>query len=194
MSTQPQVPGGDQPAGAAQAPSAPDHKWAGLFVLATALSMIVLDGTIVGVALPTIIEDLHLDLGDAQWVNASYSVVFAALLLTAGRLGDRLGRRNMLLGGVVVFLAGSLLASQADDAGTLIVARLIQGVGGAFVLPATLSTVNATFRGKDRAVAFGIWGAVISGMAAVGPLLGGWLTTSFTWPWIFLVNLPIGSR
>ncbi|WP_321575526.1 MFS transporter [Oerskovia douganii] len=194
MSTQPQVPGGDQPAGAAQAPAAPDHKWAGLFVLATALSMIVLDGTIVGVALPTIIEDLHLDLGDAQWVNASYSVVFAALLLTAGRLGDRLGRRNMLLGGVVVFLAGSLLASQADDAGTLIVARLIQGVGGAFVLPATLSTVNATFRGKDRAVAFGIWGAVISGMAAVGPLLGGWLTTSFTWPWIFLVNLPIGSR
>lgn len=120
--------------------------------------MIVLDGTIVGVALPTIIEDLHLDLNDAQWVNASYSVVFAALLLTAGRLGDRLGRRNMLLGGVVVFLAGSLLASQADDAGTLIVARLIQGVGGAFVLPATLSTVNATFRGKDRAVAFGIWG------------------------------------
>jgi len=163
-----------------------------LFVLATALSMIVLDGTIVGVALPTIIEDLDLDLGDAQWVNASYSVVFAALLLTAGRLGDRLGRRNMLLGGVVVFLAGSLLASQADDAGTLIVARLIQGVGGAFVLPATLSTVNATFRGKDRAVAFGIWGAVISGMAAIGPLLGGWLTTSFTWPWIFLVNLPVG--
>jgi len=174
------------------APAAADHRWAGLFVLATALSMIVLDGTIVGVALPTIIEDLDLDLGDAQWVNASYSVVFAALLLTAGRLGDRLGRRNMLLGGVVVFLAGSLLASQADDAGTLIVARLIQGVGGAFVLPATLSTVNATFRGKDRAVAFGIWGAVISGMAAIGPLLGGWLTTSFTWPWIFLVNLPVG--
>ncbi|MET4226096.1 DHA2 family efflux MFS transporter permease subunit [Oerskovia enterophila] len=169
-----------------------DHRWAGLFVLATALSMIVLDGTIVGVALPTIIEDLHLDLNDAQWVNASYSVVFAALLLTAGRLGDRLGRRNLLLVGVVVFLGGSVLASQADDAGTLIVARLIQGVGGAFVLPATLSTVNATFRGKDRAVAFGIWGAVISGMAAVGPLLGGWLTTSFTWPWIFLVNIPIG--
>ncbi len=192
MSTQPNEPGGAAPARPAQGPGAPDHRWAGLFVLATALSMIVLDGTIVGVALPTIIEDLHLDLNDAQWVNASYSVVFAALLLTAGRLGDRLGRRNMLLGGVMVFLAGSLLASQADDAGTLIVARLIQGVGGAFVLPATLSTVNATFRGKDRAVAFGIWGAVISGMAAVGPLLGGWLTTSFTWPWIFLVNLPIG--
>lgn len=190
MSTQSNEADGTAPARPGQ--GAPDHRWAGLFVLATALSMIVLDGTIVGVALPTIIEDLHLDLNDAQWVNASYSVVFAALLLTAGRLGDRLGRRNMLLGGVVVFLAGSLLASQADDAGTLVVARLIQGVGGAFVLPATLSTVNATFRGKDRAVAFGIWGAVISGMAAVGPLLGGWLTTSFTWPWIFLVNLPIG--
>ncbi|MFE4464112.1 MFS transporter [Oerskovia sp. NPDC056781] len=192
MSTQSDETGQPPSPHAAQGPVAPDHRWAGLFVLATALSMIVLDGTIVGVALPTIIEDLHLDLGDAQWVNASYSVVFAALLLTAGRLGDRLGRRNLLLGGVVVFLAGSLLASQAEDAGTLVVARLIQGVGGAFVLPATLSTVNATFRGKDRAVAFGIWGAVISGMAAVGPLLGGWLTTSFTWPWIFLVNLPIG--
>lgn len=192
MSTQSDETGQAPPLRPAPETAVPNHRWAGLFVLATALSMIVLDGTIVGVALPTIIEDLHLDLNDAQWVNASYSVVFAALLLTAGRLGDRLGRRNMLLGGVVVFLAGSLLASQADDAGTLIVARLVQGVGGAFVLPATLSTVNATFRGKDRAVAFGIWGAVISGMAAVGPLLGGWLTTSFTWPWIFLVNLPIG--
>ncbi|MEP6775124.1 MAG: MFS transporter, partial [Chloroflexota bacterium] len=127
-----------------------------------------------------------------QWINAVYSVVFAALLLTAGRLSDRLGRRRLFVVGVVIFLAGSLTAALATDAGSLIMARVVQGVGGACILPATLSTVNATFRGRDRVVAFAIWGAVISGMAAVGPLLGGWLTTAFTWPWIFLVNLPIG--
>lgn len=177
---------------APEATAAPDNRWKSLIVLATALSMIVIDGTIVSVALPVIIDDLGLDLIDAQWVNASYAVVFAALLLTTGRLGDRLGRRKMLGIGVALFLVGSLLAAIAGGAGALIGARIVQGLGGALVLPATLSTVNATFRGKDRITAFAIWGAVISGMAAVGPLLGGWLTTSFTWPWIFLVNIPIG--
>ncbi|MBN9390373.1 MAG: DHA2 family efflux MFS transporter permease subunit [Chloroflexi bacterium] len=167
-------------------------RWIGLGVLAAGLSMIVIDGTIVGVALPVIINSLKLDFSDAQWINAVYSVVFAALLLTAGRLSDRFGRRRLFVAGLVIFMGGSLLASLASEAGSLIAARVVQGIGGAFILPSTLSTVNATFRGKDRAVAFGIWGAVISGMAAVGPLLGGWLTTNFTWPWIFLVNLPIG--
>ncbi|MEO8285276.1 MAG: MFS transporter [Chloroflexota bacterium] len=174
----------DQPAGR--------RRWIGLGVLAAGLSMIVIDGTIVGVALPVIIRDLHLDLSDAQWINAVYSMVFAALLLTTGRLSDRLGRRRLFVSGVVIFLAGSLLAAVATDSGSLIVARVVQGIGGACILPATLSTVNATFFGRDRIVAFAIWGSVISGMAAVGPLLGGWLTTAFTWPWIFLVNLPIG--
>ncbi|QBJ96620.1 DHA2 family efflux MFS transporter permease subunit [Rhodococcus sp. ABRD24] len=166
--------------------------WIGLGVLAAGLSLIVVDGTIVNVSLPVIIDQLNLDLTDAQWINSIYAVVFAALLLTAGRLGDRLGRRLLFIVGVVVFIGGSLLAAASDSSTALIVARLVQGVGGALVLPCTLSTVNATFRGKDRAIAFGVWGAVISGMAAVGPLLGGWLTTSFTWPWIFLVNVPIG--
>lgn len=169
------------------------RRWVGLWVLASALSMIVLDGTIVGVALPTLITDLDLDFSEAQWVNGVYSVVFAALLLTAGRLGDRLGRRGAMVFGILVFLAGSLLAAFATSGATLIVARVVQGVGGAFILPTTLSTVNATFRGRDRAVAFGIWGAVISGVAALGPLLGGWLTESFGWEWIFLVNLPFGA-
>ncbi|MFE3290658.1 DHA2 family efflux MFS transporter permease subunit [Rhodococcus sp. NPDC059234] len=173
-------------------PRADRRAWIGLGVLAAGLSMIVIDGTIVGVALPVIITDLNLDLTDAQWVNSVYSVVFAALLLTAGRLGDRLGRRRMFILGVLVFLTGSLFAAMATSATSLIVARVVQGVGGAFVLPTTLSSVNATFRGKDRIVAFAVWGAVISGMAAVGPLLGGWLTTYFSWPWIFLVNIPIG--
>lgn len=169
------------------------RRWIGLGVLASALSMIVLDGTIVGIALPTLITELHLDFSDAQWVNGIYSVVFAALLLTAGRLSDRLGRRGAMVAGILVFLAGSLLAALATGGATLILARLVQGVGGAFILPTTLSTVNATFRGRDRAVAFGVWGAVISGVAALGPLLGGWLTESFGWQWIFIVNLPFGA-
>lgn len=170
----------------------PRNRWLALATLALGLSMIVLDGTIVGVALPRIIEALSLDLTDAQWVNSLYSMVFAALLLTVGRLGDRFGRRRLFVLGVLVFVGGSLLAAQATDAGSLIAARAVQGVGGAMVLPSTLSTVNATFRGRDRAVAFGVWGAVMAGMAALGPLLGGWLTSSYDWPWIFWVNLPLG--
>lgn len=166
--------------------------WLALVVLSVALSMVVIDGTIVAVAIPEIVAELDLGLSDAQWVSASYAVVLAGLLLTAGRLGDRLGRRMLLVLGVVAFLIGSLLSAAADNGGALIVGRLVQGLGAAAILPSTLSTVNATFRGRDRAAAFGVWGAVISGAAAIGPLAGGWLTTSFSWPWIFLVNLPIG--
>lgn len=168
-------------------------KWWALVVLATGLAMIVMDGTIVAVSLPTIIDDLHLDLTDAQWVNALYSVVFAALLLTSGALGDRFGRRRLFLIGIALFIGGSVWAALSDSAVHLISARVIQGLGGAAILPSTLSTVNDTFRGKDRAAAFGVWGAVISGAAALGPLLGGWLTSSFSWEWIFWVNVPVGA-
>lgn len=168
-------------------------RWLGLGVLAAGLSMIVLDGTIVGVALPRIILDLHLDITDAQWVNSLYAIVFAALLLSFGRLGDRIGRRRVFATGVIIFTGGSVVAALSASAGTLIAARAIQGIGGAMVLPASLSTVNATFRGRDRAVAFGVWGAVMAGMAAIGPLLGGALTTALSWPWIFWVNVPIGA-
>lgn len=167
--------------------------WIGLWVLALALAMIVLDGTIVGVALPVIIADLDLSLTEAQWINSLYSVVFAALLLTFGRLGDRFGRRRLMIGGVAIFMLGSILAALATTGDLLIASRAVQGVGGALILPSTLSTVNATFRGKDRAAAFGIWGAVMSGAAAVGPLLGGWLTQVASWPWIFWVNIPLGA-
>ncbi len=168
------------------------NKWAGLGVLAAGLSMIVIDGTIVGVSLPTIIDDLHLNLNEAQWVNSLYSVVLAALLLTSGWLGDRFGRRKLFVIGVVLFMAGSVLAALSGGAAALIFSRAVQGVGGAAVLPATLSSVNSTFFGNDRTTAFAVWGAVISGMAAVGPLLGGWLTSSFAWQWIFMVNIPLG--
>lgn len=176
-----------------QAPPAGRRQWIALAVLAVALGLVVLDGTIVGVSLPVIIADLKLSLTDAEWVNSLYSVVFAALLLTSGRLGDHFGRRTLLLLGIVGFVGGSVLAALSGGAAELIGARALQGVGGAMILPATLSTVNATFRGKDRAVAFGVWGAVMAGAAALGPLLGGLLTKYGSWHWVFWVNVPIGA-
>lgn len=167
--------------------------WLALAVLSIGLGLIVLDGTIVGVALPDIIADLGLDLTDAQWVNSLYAVVLAALLLSTGKLADRWGRKTLFLAGLVVFVGGSLLAAMSDAAGPLIAARAVQAVGAALIMPSTLSTVNAVFRGKYRAAAFGVWGAVISGAAAVGPLAGGALTQWASWHWIFLVNLPLGA-
>lgn len=174
-------------------PHVPTRKdWAALAVLAVGLGLIVLDGTIVSVALPVMIEDLKMDLTDAQWVNSLYAVVLAALLLSTGKLADRWGRKRLFLVGVSVFVVGSLLAASATGAGLLIGSRAVQAVGAALIMPSTLSTVNATFRGKYRAAAFGVWGAVISGAAAIGPLAGGALTQWVSWHWIFLVNLPIG--
>ncbi len=167
--------------------------WAALAVLATGLGLIVLDGTIVSVALPVMIQDLGMDLTDAQWVNSLYAVVLAALLLSTGRLADRWGRKRLFLAGIVVFVAGSLMAASAPGSAVLIGARAVQAVGAALIMPSTLSTVNAVFRGRYRAAAFGVWGAVISGAAAIGPLAGGALTQWVSWHWIFLVNLPIGA-
>ena len=155
--------------------------------------MIVLDGTIVGVALPVIIADIGLDLTDAQWVNSLYAVLLAALLLSTGKLADRWGRKLLFQVGLVVFVGGSILAAMADAAGPLIAARAVQAIGAALIMPSTLSTVNAVFRGKYRGAAFGVWGAVISGAAAVGPLAGGALTQWASWHWIFLVNIPLGA-
>lgn len=174
--------------------SAPDsrRRWVGLWALALGLGLVVLDGTIVAVAMPTIIVDLRLDIVDAQWISSLYSVVFAALLLSMGRLGDAKGRRRLMLVGVAFFVAGSALAALSTSIGALLASRVVQGIGGAMVLPSTLSTVNATFRGKDRAAAFGVWGAVMSGSAALGPLAGGVITEYAEWPWIFWVNVPLG--
>lgn len=174
--------------------SAPSRRdWLGLAVLSIGLGLIVLDGTIVGVALPAIIGDLKLNITDAQWVNSLYAVLLAALLLSTGSLADRWGRKRLFLAGLVVFMGGSLLAAMSATAGALIGARAVQAIGAAFIMPSTLSTVNAVFRGRHRATAFGVWGAVISGAAAIGPLAGGALTQWASWHWIFLVNLPLGA-
>ncbi|WP_061683762.1 MFS transporter [Microbacterium laevaniformans] len=169
------------------------REWMGLAVLAAGLGMIVLDGTIVGVAMPDIIRDLTLDLADAQWVSSLYAVLLAALLLSTGKLADRFGRKLLFLLGIIVFVGGSVWAAASATGGALISARAVQAVGAAFIMPSTLSTVNAVFRGRYRAAAFGVWGAVISGAAAIGPLVGGALTQYASWQWVFLVNLPLGA-
>lgn len=173
-------------------PAAGARRWFGLAALSLGVSMIIVDATVVNVAIPTIISDLGLQATDAEWMNTIYSLVFAALLITLGRAGDRWGRRAFFLAGVAVFVGSSLWAAAAGSPQLLIGARFVQGIGGAMILPATLSSVNAMFQGPARAVAFGVWGSVIGGMAALGPLLGGYLTTEHSWRWIFWINLPIG--
>jgi EmrB/QacA subfamily drug resistance transporter len=167
-------------------------RWLGLVFISIAVSLIIVDSTIVNVAIPSIVGDLGITSTQVQWVQESYTLVFAALLLVFGTLADRYGRRRLLLIGVVVFALSSVLAAFAQSGDLLIGARVLQGVGGAMILPTTLSIINATFRGRDRGIAFAIWGSTIGGMAAVGPLLGGWLTTYFSWRWAFGINVPLG--
>lgn len=168
------------------------RKWIGLFFVALGVSMIIVDATIVNVSIPSIIDDLGITSSQAQWVQEAYTLVFAAFLLMFGRLADRWGRRRIFLIGVVIFVLASVLAASSQSGGALIGARLIQGLGGAMMLPTSLSLINAGFRGKDRAIAFAIWGSTIGGTAALGPLLGGWLTTDFSWRWAFGINVPLG--
>jgi MFS family permease len=155
--------------------------------------MIIVDATIVNVAIPSIIRDLHIGITQAEWANSIYSLVFAALLISVGRIGDVTGRRRVFIWGLLVFLGASLITALAPSGTVLLAGRFLQGVGGALILPSTLSIVNATFRGRERAIAFGIWGSVIGGMAALGPLAGGWFVTNLSWRWAFYVNLPIGA-
>jgi EmrB/QacA subfamily drug resistance transporter len=161
-----------------------------LFIgLGTAL--IIMDATIVNVSLPSIIRELDINSIDAEWVNAIYSLVFAALLIVAGRLGDRVGRRLMFVSGAVVFGIASIVAARTGSGEALIAARALQGVGGAMMSPTSLSLVNSIYTGRSRNIAFAIYGSIIGGMAAVGPLLGGWLTEHHSWRWAFYINVPI---
>ena len=168
------------------------RRWIGLVFISIAVALIIVDSTIVNVAIPSIVDDLGISSTEVQWVQESYTLVFASLLLVFGTLADRFGRRRVLLIGVVIFALASILAALAPTGELLIASRLVQGVGGAMILPSSLSIINATFRGKERAIAFAVWGSTIGGMAAVGPLLGGWLTTDFSWRWAFGINIPLG--
>jgi EmrB/QacA subfamily drug resistance transporter len=168
------------------------RRWAGLVFISIAVALIIVDSTIVNVAIPSIVDDLGITSTQVQWVQEAYTLVFASLLLVFGSIADRFGRRRMLLIGVVIFTLASIGAAAAPTGEALILARFVQGVGGAMILPTTLSLLNATFRGRERGIAFAVWGSTIGGMAAVGPLLGGWLTTAFSWHWAFLINVPLG--
>src|SRR6476469_4950621 len=162
----------------------PRTRWWGLVVISLGVSLIIVDSTIVNVAVPSIIDDIGITSTQAQWVQEIYTLVFAALLLVFGRLADTFGRRRLFMIGAAVFAV-------SQSGGTLIGSRPLQGIGGAMMLPTSLSLLNATFRGRERGIAFGVWGATIGGTAALGPLLGGWLTTSFSWRWAFGINIPL---
>ena len=164
--------------------------WAPMFIIGLGVALIIMDATIVNVILPSIIEDLNINSIDAEWVNAIYALTFAALLIVMGRLGDRFGRDKIFMLGGVVFGASSIVAASATTGSLLIAARALQGIGGAMMSPTSLSIVNALYRGKSRAIAFAIYGSIIGGMAAVGPLMGGWLTQTFSWHWSFWINVP----
>ena len=168
------------------------NRWIGLVFISMAISLVIIDGTIVNTIFPKVIEDLNLSSSQVQWVQEVYVLVFASLLLIWGAVADQYGRKRLLIIGIIGFTAASVWAGLATDANSMILARLIQGIGGAMVLPTTLSLVNANFQGKERGIAFAIWGSTIGGMVAVGPVLGGWLATDFTWRLAFGINLPLG--
>src|SRR5438105_8102133 len=154
--------------------------------------MIMLDNTVVNVALPAIKSDLGISQSELEWTVAAYALTFASLLLTGGKLGDLVGRRKIFLLGVAIFTLSSILCGLSSSAGELISARAVQGVGAALMMPATLSIISATFAARERGMAIGIWAGVSAMALAIGPLLGGIITEHISWHWIFYVNVPIG--
>ena len=169
-----------------------DRKWWTLVAVCTGVFMLLLDITIVTVALPDIQRSLGASLSDLQWVIDAYALSLAALLLTAGSIADRVGRRVVFATGIVVFTAGSALCGAAGDPALLAVSRALQGIGGAIMFATSLALLANAFHGRDRGTAFGVFGAVTGIAVAVGPVLGGAITSGLSWRWIFFVNIPIG--
>ena len=174
----------------------PEHiesrRWATLGVLCLSLLVVVVDGSIVNVALPTLVRRLHASTSTLQWVVDAYTLAMAGLLLTMGSLGDRVGRHRTLAGGLAVFGVGSALAGSSGSAGELITWRVLMGIGAAAIMPATLSIITNVFtNATERAKAIAMWSAVAGLGVAIGPTLGGWLLEHFGWGSIFMVNLPV---
>ncbi len=169
-----------------------ERKWWTLIAVCTATFMLLLDITVVNVALPDIQRSLHASFSDLQWVVDAYSLTLAAFMLTAGVVGDMFGRRGVFAIGLGVFTASSLLCGLSTSSLVLNLARGAQGVGGAIMFATSLALIAAAFQGKERGTAFGIYGGVIGGAVAVGPLIGGAITSGFGWRWIFFVNVPVG--
>ena len=169
-----------------------NRKWWTLAALSFALFMIMLDNTIVNVALPSIQRDLDIGISELEWVVTGYALSFAVLMLTGGKLADMYGRRRVFLLGLAVFSLSSLACGLAGSADLLIGARVAQGVGAAFMMPATLSIISATFPPRERGAALGTWAGVSAVALAIGPLVGGLITEHISWHWIFYVNVPVG--
>ncbi len=169
-----------------------DKKWWTLLVVCIGMFMLLLDVMIVVVAQPEIQSGLHASFSDIQWVIDAYALTLAAILLTSGVLADRYGRKRLYLIGMAVFTLGSLMCGLARDPLMLIASRSLQGVGGAIMFSTSLALLGNSFRGRDRGVAFAIWGAVTGLAVSLGPVLGGVITTDWSWRGIFLVNVPIG--
>ena len=169
-----------------------NRKWWTLAAVSLGLFMIMLDNTVVNVALPSIQHDLGLSLSELEWVVAGYALTFAAFMLTGGKLADLLGRRLMFVVGLAVFTAASLACGFASGPEMLIGARVVQGIGAALMNPATLSIITATFPPRQRGTAIGIWAGVSALALAIGPLVGGLLSEHVDWSWIFFVNVPVG--
>jgi EmrB/QacA subfamily drug resistance transporter len=169
-----------------------NRKWWTLGAVAFALFMIMLDNTVVNVALPSIQRDLGIGLSELEWTVNAYALTFAVLMLSGGKLADFFGRRRVFLIGLVIFTLSSLACGLATTGGTLIGARMLQGVGAAIMMPATLSIISATFPPHQRGMAIGIWAGVSAMALAIGPLIGGLITEHIDWSWIFFVNVPIG--
>jgi EmrB/QacA subfamily drug resistance transporter len=169
-----------------------NRKWWTLGAVAFGLFMIMLDNTVVFVALSAIQDDLHIATSELEWVVNGYALTFAVLMLTGGKLADLLGRRRIFVVGLAIFTASSLACGLATGATMLIGARVIQGVGSALMNPATLSIITATFPPRQRGTAIGIWVGVSAMALAIGPLVGGVLTEQINWSWIFFINVPVG--
>jgi EmrB/QacA subfamily drug resistance transporter len=169
------------------------RKWWTLLTVCLGLLMLLVDLTIVNVALPSIANDLDASFSDLQWTIDAYALSLAALLLVAGSLGDRIGHRNVFAGGLVAFTVASLLCGLATDAVVLNLSRAAQGIGGAAMFASALALLAQEFKGRDRGIAFGVFGATAGASLALGPLIGGALTSGIGWRWVFFVNVPIGA-
>jgi EmrB/QacA subfamily drug resistance transporter len=169
-----------------------NRKWWTLTVVCVGIFMLLLDITIVNIALPDLVKSLHASFSDLQWVIDAYALSLAALMLIAGSLGDLAGARAVFLAGLAVFCISSLLCGLAQDPAFLITFRAVQGIGGAAMFATSLALLAHEFHGRDRGVALGAWGATAGVAVAVGPLVGGALTSGLSWRWIFLINVPIG--
>ncbi len=167
-------------------------KWTSMFVLSLALAIIVIDTTLLNVSFRTILQDLHTDIQHLQWVISAYSLMLAAFTITGGRLGDLFGRKKMFMLGAIIFAIGSFVASISTNFWMMLSGEaIIEGIGAALMLPATSSLLVSIFTGRERAIAFGIWGGIAAAASAVGPILGGFLTTNYSWRWGFRINVVV---